>query len=275
MTVYIEYVIIDNFIIDYALLKVALTLNGVEKNKWRLFACAFLGAGLALLFPLIDFMPILSIAIKVFSGILLVMLSARFKSVKQGYKTALTFLLLTFAVGGGIMAIFWAFNLDYGAEISIALIFLPVVALLKFAISVIKSLVKKRENVGFEKDCEIVLSNGKTIKCRGYIDTGNGLYFEGVPVIVANKSFAIKLMASCLPKTYKLFYLTASGKGEMTVFKVNELLIYFEEEVSKIKGVYLGVAKERISADCDFLLHPDLIRKVEDDKCYKQVEKVS
>lgn len=275
MTVYIEYVIIDNFIIDYALLKVALTLNGVEKVKWRLFACAFLGAGLSLVFPLIDFMPLLSVAIKVLSGVLLVMLSSKFNSVKQGYKTALTFLLLTFAIGGGIVAIFTAFNLDYGAEISIALMFLPAIILLRFAISVIKSLVRKRESVGLEKECEIILTNGEIIKCRGYLDTGNGLYFNDVPVIVANKSFAIKIMASCLPKTYKLFYSTASGTGEMTVFRVNELLIYFGKEVSKIKGVYLGVAKKRISADCDFLLHPDLIRKVEDDKCYKQIEKVS
>ena len=54
MTVYIEYVLIDNFIIDYLLLKTSLALSGVMVKRARLFFCAFLGAGFALLLPVIS-----------------------------------------------------------------------------------------------------------------------------------------------------------------------------------------------------------------------------
>ena len=275
MTVYIEYVLIDNFIIDYALLKVALNLNGIKVKRWRLFCCAFLGAGLSLVYPLLDFSLLISLFVKLLSGGLLVMLSAKFKSVKQGYKTALTFILLTFAVGGGIIAVFSAFNLSYGAEISVALMFLPAFLLIKFSVSVVRFLVRKGEILVYETTCEITLKKGETIECKGFLDTGNAVYFRGSPVVMANKEFAINIMAKCLPKTYQIFYSTASGKAETSVFFLPRIKIYLGKDEHIINGVYMGVAKERISDSCDLLLHPDMIKEIDNDKRICQVEKVS
>ena len=54
MTVYIEYVIIDNFIIDYLLLKTSLVLSGANAQRARLLFCAVLGVGFSLLLPIIS-----------------------------------------------------------------------------------------------------------------------------------------------------------------------------------------------------------------------------
>ena len=53
MKVYIEYVLIDNFVIDYLLLKATFAVTGYPYSKGRLFLCAFLGSLFALLYPLI------------------------------------------------------------------------------------------------------------------------------------------------------------------------------------------------------------------------------
>ena len=54
MIVYIEYVLIDNFIIDYLMLKATFNLTGMPVKKRRLFLCAFLGAAIALMYPLMQ-----------------------------------------------------------------------------------------------------------------------------------------------------------------------------------------------------------------------------
>ena len=80
VTVYIEYVIIDNIIIDYFMLKVSLSLTGTPFRKRRLFLCAVIGAFIALLYPLLYNVKAIMIAVKVFTGFLMVLLSTNFNS---------------------------------------------------------------------------------------------------------------------------------------------------------------------------------------------------
>ncbi len=275
MTVYIEYVLIDNFIIDYSLLKVALTLTGAPVSKRRLFLCGILGATVAVAFPLLDFNAVLTAVIKLLSGGLLVCLSAKFKSVKQGYKTGAIFLLLTFAVGGGIMAAFWLFGIDYGKEICTAVVFVPVLLLLKFSRSTISAIVKKREISALKKRCELVLKNGEKITGTGFVDTGNGLSFNGAPVIMANKDFATEAFAKCPRKIYKTVYATAGGLAETAVMEIESVTVFSEGSPHIVKRAYLGAAKGRISEDCDFLLNFDFFKEMEDDGDNREVEKVS
>ena len=274
MTVFIEYVLLDNFIIDYLLLKVALKLVGVETKRWRLFFCAFLGSVIALVFPLINFKPIFTVPLKILSGTLIVMLSAKFKGVKQAYKTLVCFLVLTFITGGGIIAIFTAFGIDYSSEISIALIFIPAFLLIKLANSVIFALAKKQENKGLIFKCLIGLTNDKKIEGIGFLDTGNTLYYKGKPVIVCKKSFAKKVFDYCLPKISTMQYFTAIGSESMKIIEVSGVEIYYKQGWHKLYGVVLGVANN-LKGDYDFLLHPDLIREVGENEFDNGLEKVS
>ena len=65
MTVYIEYAILDNFVIDWILLKATLSLTGRTAKKGRLFICSFIGAIFALITPLVYFNLVLSFFVKV------------------------------------------------------------------------------------------------------------------------------------------------------------------------------------------------------------------
>ena len=82
MTVYVEYVIINNLIIDYMMLKATFSLTRTEYRKRRLFICAFLGALISLIYPLIEAHFLILTSVKVLSGVLIVLLANNYKKVK-------------------------------------------------------------------------------------------------------------------------------------------------------------------------------------------------
>ena len=138
MIVYIEYVLIDNFVIDYLMLKATFTTTGKRYKKGRLFLCAFLGAIIALVFPLIKVHSVILIAIKVLSGILIILISNDYQKKKDFYVHALLFFWYTFLTGGVIIGVFNILGLNYSSEISIALMVIPVYFVLSACIHVIK-----------------------------------------------------------------------------------------------------------------------------------------
>ena len=71
MVCYIEYVLLDNFVIDYLLLKAAFSVTGKTVKKLRLFLAAALGAVTAPLFPLIDVSAVIVFFLKLLIILLL------------------------------------------------------------------------------------------------------------------------------------------------------------------------------------------------------------
>ena len=193
MTVYVEYVFINNLIIDYLLLKAALDLSGVKVKKLRVVLCALLGTGFALIFPLIDLpAPILS-AVKVCMGLFLVLVSAKYLSRREILKTAGIFFLLTFSVGGIVTAIYGLFSVELATELPVATVFIPVFIAAKLLISAVKRVVrtKKDEKLVFRVDMK---SGAKTVTAKGFLDTGNALFIEGSPAVVIDRRIFGKLL---------------------------------------------------------------------------------
>ena len=131
MTVYIEYVIIENLVIDFFMLKATFLLKGKKQKSFRLFLCALLGAGIALVYPLIEVSPIILTAIKIASGLLIILLANEYKTWKAFYVNALVFFSLTFLTGGAIIGLCSIFNVDYQTEIFLAFISVPAYFIIK------------------------------------------------------------------------------------------------------------------------------------------------
>ncbi|MBP5466574.1 MAG: sigma-E processing peptidase SpoIIGA, partial [Clostridia bacterium] len=53
MTVYVEYVLIDNFFIDLMLFNTAFKITGQKVSRMRLILCSAFGAAFAFFYPLI------------------------------------------------------------------------------------------------------------------------------------------------------------------------------------------------------------------------------
>ncbi len=273
MVVYVEYVFIDNLVIDYLLLKLTLQVLGVKPKKARLFLCALLGAGFALLMPVFTFNNIALIFYKCFSGIIIFCLSIKKPNKKELYRGIIIFFLLTFLTGGAIIGIFSLFNVDYNKELSIALMIAPVYLLIKAFESVIKYLYKRRE---VEVNCykTVISLGGKSIECKGFVDTGNMLFDGDVPVIIVSKSTGVSLIGNSVPKIKYIDYQTTSNKDKMLTVQNATVEIYLGDKPSKIDNVRVGVSKVNIGAEYNVILHPYVLKEI-NDEVNRESKKVS
>ncbi len=276
MTVFIEYVLIDNFIIDYLMLKASLLLSANTVSRGRLLFCAFLGAIFALFYPLITVHSVLLTAIKICFGLLLVLLAGKFKSKKDYYVTAVTFFTYTFLTGGAIIGIFNILGLPYSSEISIAIMVVPVYFVFSGVTSVIKFLYRQKNVASYIVDVEIT-AFGTTKKARGFYDTGNELYDGDNPVIVCNKNFAKDFLGGDIKdlKFKTLSVSTVNGIEKNIAFNISQIKIYNLQNVNIFNNVTLCVAKQKVGRNYDIILHSALMEGGKNEQANTQTKKIS
>lgn len=275
MTVYIEYVLIDNFVIDYLLLKATFAITGSNYSKRWLFLCAFLGAIFALLFPLITVNKILLAIIKIAFGLILVAISVKHKSAKEFYINLIIFFLLTFAVGGSIIGVYSIFNLSYSSELSVAIMILPVYLLIKGITVVIKFIYRRKSVMTGVFEIEISAFN-KIKKGKGFFDTGNAVYDNDSPVIFCDKNFVKEFLdGALLSPVRKITVSTATGKDQLVAFKTTSVKIYIDNKAHIFYNVTLCVTKKQVGMGYDVILHPDLIKEQSDEQTDDGIKKVS
>ena len=275
MTVYIEYVIIDNVIIDYLLLKATFALTGYVCVRKRLFLTAFLGALIALVYPLLDGVPIIMTAVKVLTGFLLTLVATTYKNAREYYITTLLFFTLTFLTGGAITGLFSLFSFSYSAEVSIAVMFLPVYVLLKVLGQVIAFLYRRKSVISQVCIVEMCFG-GRTVKARGFFDTGNALYDGQSPVIVCEKQLFKKILGDNVLGVglKKISVSTINGQTQNYALKLDSLRIYISNIPNIHNNVTLCLSNSAVGEGYDVILHPDLIKE-NNDEVIVQVENVS
>ena len=274
MTVYIEYVIIDNLIIDFLILKATFSLTKIDYIKRRLFLCAFLGAVIALIYPLLELNQVILTLVKIMSGLLILLLANNYKNAKAFYINAVIFFSLVFLTGGAVIGIYNIFNIPLSTEKSVALVFLPVYFIIKGLGEVITYFYKRKEIVSFIYEIELKVFN-KSQKAIGFLDTGNGAFYEEKPIIFCNKELAKKLLNENLIKTkfIKILITTATGQNENFSFKLDELILYKGDRAHIFSNVIVCIADVK-SSDYDIILHPALLKEdyeSQDDETSKKV----
>lgn len=276
MTVYIEYVFIDNFVIDYLLLKATFTLTGNAISKRRLLFCAFLGGAFALIYPLLSVHALLLTVIKLLFGLLLLFLAGNYRSLKNFYINCGVFFGFTFLTGGAVIGVFTLFDLDYSSEISVALMVLPVYLFIRALSALVKYLYRKKDIDCFVYDCEAEF-DGKTVKMKGFFDTGNGLYDGNDPVIICGRKFFKKMINGIdfLPKIGEINFSTVSGNDRSYCIKIPVFKIYIDGRANIFNNVTLAVARSCVGESYDVILHPALKERNYVEHCKEKTEKVS
>lgn len=251
MSVYVEYVFLDNFIIDWALVVLARKALKLAVNGWRIALASLVGAVCAVLFPLIKVSLLTGLILKMPIGLAVVFASGKFRSLKEFLKCFCLFLSFTFLSGGAVTAIFWGLGLSFDpityahGEKTPTFIILLTIALTYLIVSkLIKALYKKREMERFAVKC-VVAIGGKEFEFDGYYDSGNQLvYRETAPVALCSKNATYKLcLAGALNGAEKdtLIVNTLSGKSRIPVYKTQKFLIYIGDEPNILYNVMLGV----------------------------------
>ena len=271
MEVYVEYAFIDNFLIDFVLLKTSVKCARVKSSLLKLILASFIASVIAILIPLLNLSKIFLFIVKILVGFLMALIAGSFINFK-GYLLLVFFLFLfTFLSGGLIIALFNLASIDYTLYFSINYNFIVPVGVTFFLVYICGTLVCKlvvklyeyRAIGSFYRKCEVIIK-GKKIKVDGFIDSGNKLYdnVTGMVIIVASKTFIKKLcLENLLPNKYRQILIeTVSGFNKMKVFNIDKLKIYNGAKVNIYNNVLMGEAITDFSLGETYqlLLHSDL-----------------
>lgn len=262
MKIVVEYVFLENFLINLIILK---TITLVSKEKGRLFwLSALLGGALTVALPALRLSTLGAFLVQIGLSLLFLCISFKFKTFKKFVQLFLCYFVSAFIYGGAC----YFFEGLFGTKSM--LILLAVITLLYFVIRFLaKKITRKNgiENFCYEVEIE---SSGQKGKWKAFLDSGNLLFdpLTQCPVTLINfKVFSslykdIGLEDILSKKTEKLKELkfahyiafnTLNNKDKILVFQVDKLCV--GKQVLEKQTVGLTLTNFNQAFGTDVILH--------------------
>jgi len=269
MSVYIEYVVADNYLMTYLIAKLACASLKISVTKKRLHLACVIGTLGAVCYPFVKSI-ILTVLFKV--ALWLVLSIILFYKKPRFFVSSLVFLLVTATVAGIVLMLTLssAGQAKYEYFLSIygvpaAIIVLPAL----FALWVLKKLVLKINRVidarHLEYDAQFGYC-GAVGSVRCFLDTGNRLIDErsGLPIVVmgADKFFAtlsIEALNRYIQEGRQLIYSAVGGTAKMTLIKPEYFRLYSERGENIFIDVMIGIVMGKLHGGYDAILPPSVI----------------
>ncbi len=284
MEVYIEYVIIDNLIINILLLLCTLKTFGMRYMFFRVFLASLFGTTMVCLFPLIKIPAVLLVLYRIAVGVIMIMIAFHFKTFKQLLFAFGLLVLYTFLMGGACMVMikllggnpehFTIGEYDTIIPVSIIIMIVFVYAFIIFRLT--KYIYRRKDMMPFMQHAEIEIC-GKKLALNAYVDSGNRLYDKktGAPIIVLSafaleKVFGKDDIASLVfgekntifKNIHYVTYSTVEGvTKKMVVFVADKLVLSGSLGIRIFENVSVGVTFKKFNdaINFDLLLHPSLL----------------
>ena len=255
MIVYIEYVFINNLIVNLVICYIALKLNKLKIKAVRLIMVSIIGAIIAVIYPLI---AKYNIILRILLSFLMVLLLAKYKSVWEYIVTLAIFYIVTFTFAGGVMMLESSSYKDLasfkgGIEFTPALTAIGVFVVFILMKFFTKEIYIRKNKSLLEYKTEISTEFGKC-EVKAFYDSGNCLYNENQPVIIISDNLYNQIKGG---EEDLIGINTLSGKNFLKLIKVR-LVIYIDDNMNKIFNVNAGVS-DKIKKDFDVILHADMI----------------
>lgn len=255
--VYIELVLLDNFLMDFVILFFAVRLSEKRVQFSRISLGAGIGAvysAFALGFPLLSGLFIKCMAL----GLMCLPLGARpFKRYLLRCGLAL---LCSFLFGG---CIFFAM-LALGAPLEGAYLGLPILRYVLLGVAAGIVLIEFYQRIPHPRSGAEYLIHAEFcdagVNLRGFLDTGNLLQSPGgIPIIIMAEKTAGEELKQAISRqgVFSLPCLTASGKSELPAFLPDKLIITTNGK-SYTSKAYLALTDAPLPSGYTALLGPDL-----------------
>ena len=247
MTVYIEWVFLENFALDFLLLRLALRMGRERVSGTKLALGAFAGGAFAVLYPLLSLPIWCQAMVKCFVGACMCALAfERIKTKNEWGRyafTTLCFFIISFAFAGALT--FFHTNSFY--------IFVGFGWLCMGAEFCVKRLYKKRRQAQFLYDCTVYYKE-KTLQLTGFYDTGNAARYQGVPVCFLSADAFYRLLGWEILEDRgqvcdEIVVSTVNGKKRTTVY-AGKICIEGKE-----KCVYFALASHIVNKAYNVLLN--------------------
>ena len=264
MVVYIEYALAENFLIDGALLWLALVASKSEIRATKLFLGALSGAVFAVVCPLFALPKVVDYALKIaFAPCMCRLAYGKLKPkprAKNFWVMTVVFFLLSFAFAGLLFA-FCAQITPKGESYELAR--MPVVCTLcagfVFTLGIpllALGFYKKRALQRLLYDC-VIENNGKNIKVKGFYDSGNSAEKNGLPVCFVSPDICYDLWGeNTQEKIENLAVATVSGVKTVRLYLGT---LYVENKRMK---AYFAPAVNMISREYKLLLNAHSLTSV-------------
>lgn len=264
MKVYVEYAVIDNFVMDYLLLR--LTVLGKSKNssiKKRVLS-ALVGTVFAVYLPLFDLALAPGVALKILAAAVMVYFVCDYSSYKEYFIRLSLFFLYTAVFGGVIYGFCSVAGIYYdplgnvfGGNVPLSVLLISGAVIFILCYKGYFAIFRRRQVLPFIRRC-VLFSDGQKIDTVGFIDSGNSIMSGDECVCVASKSFAEKLFvcgaAAGAKRMRKIPFKTAGGFAEMEIYSFDKLVVINGESKNIIYKVMIGIPDNPIDFGADYSL---------------------
>ncbi|MBQ8431218.1 MAG: sigma-E processing peptidase SpoIIGA [Clostridia bacterium] len=191
MIVYVEYVLIDNLVINHLILLSTATFGKLKNNKPRMFLSALLGTIIALISPILP--SYINFAIKPLLAICMILLAFKIENIKKFFVCLMLFFVSTFLYGGACFGICEMLNINffvtngptYQYNFPIGLILLICLILYFCLKNIVKYCLNQHKNSKFLFEIKLV-NNNTTCKTTAFLDSGNKISINGKAVSIIN-----------------------------------------------------------------------------------------
>ena len=251
MKVYIEQLILTNFLIDFCILLMVSKLVCGQTNPKRIILSALFGSVASLILPFCLY-SILANLLKILTGIIMLQI-LHIKTKKQLALSYMLMLAISYIIGGAVLS---NFGVSSGGGYTLkSTSLIPVFAItIIFTFITCKLIAWLRSKIVTNSNIyDITLINNQSkISIKSFIDSGNGLYDNNQPVSLINFDTFSRLtnitlnqyltnQFSNLNNAHFIEANTIAGKRKILVFSIDEL--HLTKSTTQIyKNVCLGVA---------------------------------
>jgi len=200
MSLYLEYVILDNLIMDYLLIRLLEDTYKYKFKRFNVWIACVVGALTSLILPYFYDQIIFLNIFRISLAILIVLIVRKYKNFKQFITYLILFFSYTFLLGGLILGIIFMLQIDFTMSGVVIYSFeFPVsifVLLVYLAVKVLKKIVvrfKKEINFSNYLLPVTLYLNDYTVKGVGLWDTGNNLEVNGQGVSIISSEMLLRL----------------------------------------------------------------------------------
>lgn len=177
--IYIDELIILNFIIDFLILKTTSKILKLNTTTQRIIISSVFGE-ISLLYLLVNLNNVELTLFKLLIGIIMNLLAFGYHDIKEFIKNLIYFYMFSFFLGGTL----YYFKIESLIKYQYYILLIPIIMnILKYFAYNLKNIISLRHKV------TIYLKNGKVLYLNGYMDTGNTLKdpYSNKNVIIINK----------------------------------------------------------------------------------------
>lgn len=275
MSVYIEYVLIDNIVMDYIILRLIELTVGIKFNRLnKVFVC-IIGSLFALFMPIILDYKIILLLYKILSSIIMVLCIKKYKKLKSFFVYYLMFFAYTFFVGGVCLGVIQLLGIEYTMssvvmyefEFPFGVFGVIIVVILRVMGRVVGAVKSKINSGNFVRN--IRLSEGdESVQTYALVDTGNKVNYNGKGVSIISINAFLKLfkgvdIASVLSgridgdKVRSLEYINIGGIGVSQKY-LSFIIDYIEIDGKRYNSPRLALSWKDIG-EYDVVLHSEFM----------------